>query len=153
MAYFIFTKNCDNIENTLLAIVENEATLNYSSFNENNYKIIEVSQNDFNNVKYGITYPVSYNNNVVNYLNIIYSEENTNFSKKEELQNYIKQVKSRIKMFTEANPNHALFNQWNNYSNQLDALNLEEISYPLIKSLEQHLTDTGQEALHPLQIL
>ena len=56
-------------------------------------------------------------------------------------------------MFTEANPNHALFNQWNNYSNQLDALNLEEISYPLIKSLEQHLTDTGQEALHPLQIL
>ena len=61
-------------------------------------------------------------------------------------------MKKQIKQFIEYNPNHSLFTLWNNYYNQLDSLNLDNITYPLNKSLEQYFSDLGQPSLNILQL-
>lgn len=152
MAYFIFTKDCDNIPNTIAMIVENELDLNSLNIDINQDKIIEVSQENFYDVKYGVKYISSYNNNVVNYVDITYDDNYNSFLNKEYLQSYINNVKFKLKNFTDSNPHHAFFNRCNDYLNQLNTLNLDNISYPLKKSLEQYLNELGQTAIHPLQI-
>jgi len=152
MAYFIFTKNCEDIKNTLCRMAENELDFNSLNASSDVYKIIEVSQNDFNDVKYGRKLVDSYNlENVINYVNLIYGENDIQYNKKQ-LQDYVTKVKSALQQFIDSNPNHGLFARCNSYLNQLTALNLDNINYPLEKSLEQHLYDIGQTSFHPLQI-
>jgi hypothetical protein len=152
MAYFIFTKNCDGLENTITKIAENEFDFNSLKVNGEVYKIIEDSQENFNNVKYGVKFVSSYNNNIINYVDIVYDENYNSFLNKESLQGYINNVKDQIKLFIKYNPDHTFFNRCNDYLNQLNALNLDNINFPLKKSLEQYLNELGQTVIHPLQI-
>jgi hypothetical protein len=147
MSYFIFIKNLDNIEATLYKIAENQSDLNYLNINQSDYKIIEDSKSNFDLVKFGNKFPVKYNNNIITYI-----DQNILFEKKIEIQNYVNNLKKQIKQFTDINPNHSLFNQWNNYSIQLNNLNLDTIIYPLNKSLEQHFNDLGQPSFNILQL-
>jgi hypothetical protein len=71
---------------------------------------------------------------------------------KNNLKNYINRLKIQIKQFLDNNPNHPLFNRWNNYYNQLNNLNLDSITYPLNKSLEQYFNDLGQPSYNILQL-
>jgi hypothetical protein len=147
MSYFIFAKDLDNIEGTIYRIAENQDDLNNLNITQSIYKIIEDSQINFNLVKFGNKFPKKYNNNV-----ITYTDETVSYPLKEHLKSYVDGVKTAIKDFTKDNPNHPLFNRWNNYYNQLNNLNLNNISYPLNKSLEQYFNDLGQPSLNPLQI-
>jgi hypothetical protein len=147
MSYFIFGKNLDNIENTIYRIAENQSDLNNLNISQPNYKIIEDSQSNFNLVKFGNKLPNKYNNNVITYIDHAIS-----FLDKKTLQNYVDNFKNEIKIFLNNNPNHPLFNRWNDYYSQLNNLNLDNITYPLNKSLEQYFNDAGQTSLNPLQI-
>jgi hypothetical protein len=147
MAFFIFTKNCDNIENSLCRIAENQSDLDSLNIAKGNYKIIEDSQENFNTVKYGTRFSLKYNENT-----IVYDNLTLLFKDKQALNNYVKNFKNSIKKFLERNQNHQLFNRWNDYYNQLNSLNLDTITYPLNKSLEQYFNDLGQPSLSPLQI-
>ena len=147
MSYFIFLKNLDNVEGTLYKISENQSDLNNLNVIQSAYKIIEDSQSNFNLVKYGNKLPIKYNNNLITYVDQTFSFKNII-----ELQNYINNFKEQIKQFTENNPNHPLFDLWNNYLNQLNNLKLDSITYPLNKSLEQYFNDLGQPSYSILQV-
>jgi hypothetical protein len=147
MSYFIFINNFDNTEGTLYKIAENQSDLNNLNINRPDYKIIQESISNFNDVKLGNKFPNKYNNDIITFIN-----QTTIFKNKDELQTYINEFKNSIKQFTDNNPNHPLFNRWNNYYIQLNNLNLENITYPLNKSLEQYFTDSEQTSLHILQI-
>jgi hypothetical protein len=147
MAYFIFTKDLNNTENTIYRIAENSSDLNNLNINPSVYKIIEVNQDDFDAVKYSTKYPLKYNGDA-----IVFNDITTVFVNKQPLNNYIETVKVKIKEFTNNNLNHTLFNLWNNYYNQLNDLDLDSIQYPLNKSLEQYLKDQNKTSLHPLQL-
>lgn len=147
MAYFIFTKDLDNVENTLYRIAENESDLNNLNIIKTAYKIIEDSQINFNNVKYGNKYISKYDGN-----NIIYVDQSISYDKKETLLSYIINYKNFIKEFLNNNLNHPLYNRWDNYYNQLNNLNLNNISYPLNKSLEQYFSDLEQPSYNILQL-
>ena len=146
MSYFIFLSNLDNVDGTLYRIAENQSDLNNLNISEANYKIIEDSQSNFDFVKYGNKL-AKYNNNT-----IIYTDQTISFKSREQLQQYIILSKNSIKQFTDNNPNHPLFSLWNDYYNQLNTLNLDSITYPLNKSLEQYFKDQNQTSLSPLQI-
>jgi hypothetical protein len=148
MSYFIFGKNLDGIDGTLSRIAENENDLNNLNIQKEVYKIIEVSQNDFDQVKLGLKYPQKYNNDTITY----YAEYGIKFNDKNTLENYIKAYKAQIKNFLDNNSNNASFVLWNNYYNQLNNLNLDTVVYPLNKSLEQYFQDLGQTSLHTLQL-
>jgi len=147
MSYFIFLKNLDNIESTIYKIAENQNDLNNLNITQGDYKIIEDSQSNFDLVKLKNKYPVKYNDNV-----IIYIDGKNLFKDKESLQNYINSLKNQIIQFTNNNKDHSLFNLWNNYYIQLNSLNLDDIQYPLNKSLEQYLNDLGQPSYNLLQL-
>ena len=147
MAYFIFLKNLDSIENTLYKIAENESDLNNLNINKNDYKIIEDLQTNFNEVKCSIKNAIKYNNNTITFSNDVVT-----YNTKENLLNYIVNIKNSIKPFLDNNPNHPLFNRWNNYYNQVNSLNLDSITYPLNKSLEQYFSDLGQPSYNILQL-
>ena len=158
MAYFIFSKNCDDLNGTLYRIAENEYDFNNLNIINSHYKIIEDSQSNFDAVKYGIKNIIKYNNNTITYQDIsIVFEDHVKEgvlvkSGKEYLNDYISNLKIIIKQFTGNNPNHQLFNRWNNYYNQLSSLNLDNITYPLNKSLEKYFNDSGQPSYNILQL-
>jgi mRNA-degrading endonuclease YafQ of YafQ-DinJ toxin-antitoxin module len=147
MSYFIFLKDLDNVEGTLYRIAENQSDLNNLNISQTIYKIIEDSQSNFNLVKFGNKSVTKYSNNVITYVD----QENL-FTSKEQLKNHIDNLKNQIKQFTDNNPNHPLFSRWNNYYNQLNTLNLDSITYPLNKSLEQYFNDLGQPSYNILQL-
>jgi len=147
MSYFIFLKNLDNIDGTLYRIAENQADLNNLNITQSTYKIIEDSQSNFNSVKFGEKIIQKYNNDIITYI-----DQTTSFNDKNELQGYVDGFKKQIKEFANNNPNHPLFNRWNDYYNQLNSLNLNTITYPLNKSLEQYFNDLGQSSYSILQI-
>jgi mRNA-degrading endonuclease YafQ of YafQ-DinJ toxin-antitoxin module len=147
MSYFIFLKNFDNTEGVIYKIAENQSDLNNLNINQADYKIIEESISNFNDVKLGNKFPKKYNNDTITHVN-----QTIVFNNKNELQNYIDNLKQQIKQFTDNNPNHTLFSRWNNYYIQLNNLNLEVPTYPLNKSLEQYFNDLGQPSLNILQL-
>jgi hypothetical protein len=155
MAYFIFKKDSDDIESSIYRIAENYSDLNNINIIQSDYKIIEDSQENFDAVKHGIKNIVRYNNDVITFKNKDIDPENRNSDavfNKETLSQYIEYYKNLIKEFTDNNKNHILFNRWNDYYNQLDGLNLDNITFPLTTSLEQYFKDQNQPSLHPLQI-
>ena len=147
MAYFIFSKNLDNVNGTLYRIAENQSDLNNLNIIPSIYKIIEDSQSNFNLVKLGNKIADKYNDNTITYI-----DKTILFNNKNELQGYVNNFKQQIKQFTDNNPNHLLFSLWNNYYIQLNNLNLNNVTYPLNKSLEQYFNDLGQASLNPLQL-
>jgi hypothetical protein len=147
MSYVIFVKDKDNLNGFLYRIAENISDLNNLNFNESLYKILEVTQDEFNLIKLNIKNPVKYINNEISY-----EENSATFNNKKSLFDYILSYKKNIKDFIDNNPNHSLFTKWNNYYNQLNSLDLDSITYPLNKSLEQYFNDLGQPYLNPLQI-
>jgi len=147
MSYFIFSKDLDNIEGTLLKIAENQFDLDNLNLMKSDYKILEDSQENFINVKFGKKYPSKYNENVISFI-----ETTTTFVDKNQLKLRIENNKITIKNYLNNNPNHSLFNLWNNYYTQLNNLNLDSIVYPLNKSLEQYFNDLGQPSLNILQL-
>lgn len=147
MSYFIFLKNMDDVENTIHKIAENQSDLNNINLIQSDYKIIEDSAANFNLVKFGNKIASKYNNNIITYTN-----QTISYQIKENLNFYIDNLKYQIKNFTDNNPNHPLFSRWSNYYIQLNNLNLDTITYPLNKSLEQYFNDMGQTSLNPLQI-
>lgn len=147
MAYFVFQKDSDNLEGTLCKIAENQSDLDLLNINKSDYKIIEDSFSNFSDVKLNKKIAVSYNNNVITYNNL-----NTVFQNYIELQSNIdNQIKS-IEQFLNNNSNHSQYSIWNNYKNQLKSLKVKNIQYPLNKSLEQYLNDSGQTFLNTLQL-
>jgi hypothetical protein len=147
MAYFIFTKDSDNLEGTCYQIAENISDLNNLNIDQSNYKIIEDSIDNFNAVKYGTKDIVSYNGNIITFKSIT-----SVYKTKQDLKGYIDEVIRFTSNFLKNNINHPQFNQFNNYSNQLKNLNLDNITYPLNISLEQYFKDQNQPSFHTLQI-
>jgi hypothetical protein len=147
MSYFIFGENLDNVSGTLYKIAENQSDFNNLNITPSVYKVVEDSEFNFNLVKLGSKIADKYNNNTITYIDVTIS-----FYNKNELQNYVNNFKKEIKRFTDNNPNHPLFNRWNDYYNQLNSLNLNTITYPLNKSLEQYFNDLGQPLYNILQI-
>lgn len=147
MAYFIFNKNSDNLTGDLYKIAESQSDLNYINIEKSLFKIIEDNTINFNSIKNGSKIVEKYNGEVITYLDFISS-----FKNKQQLESYVTNYKNSIKLFLDNNPNHALFNRWSNYYNQLNNLNLDSINYPLNISLEQYFNDLGQTSYNILQI-
>ena len=151
MAYFIFNKDSDNKEGVLYKIAANQTDLNNLNINKDLYKIIEVTDLNFNDVRLFKKTIISYNGETINYRNS--SDENINVTKLKDLEilhfSNIRQINS----FLESNQNHPDFKKWNDYSKQLQSINLNDISLPLTKHFEQYLEENlGIIVLNTLQL-
>lgn len=148
MPYFVFNKNQEDIQSTFYRMAENESDLNNLNIKPFDYKIIQDSLENFNDVKFEIKFPLSYNiNNVINYIDL-----EPLIINKENLEKTVNNLKQQINLFLKNNSTHPLFDRWNNYYNQLNSLDLETINYPLTMSLEQYFNNLGQPSYSILQL-
>jgi len=147
MAYFIFLNNQDSTEAYLYKIAENQNDLESLNINKNVYKIVEDSQVNFDSVKYGTKQVIKYVNN-----SIVYENVSTFFESKEDLKVKVNDTKNSIQNFLKNNVTHNKYNDYTNYHNQLNSLDLNNITYPLNISLEQYFKDQNLPSFHPLQI-
>ena len=148
MAYFIFNKNSEGLEGHLYRIAENESDLNNLNIDKSNYTIIKDDIVNFEDIRLDNIFVVKHINN-----SIVYNTYGKpGYKTAELLQSRIDSIKLIVKIFLDNNPNHALFDRWNNYYNQLNDLNLDNITFPLTTSLEQYFKEQNQPSLHPLQI-
>ena len=147
MAYFIFTKNLENLEGSLYRIAENKIDLDNLNINTSSYTIIENNQINFNEIKNENKIVLNYSNNTINTM-----DNSSSFTQKKDLEYHINTLKKQIQNFLDNNQNHLLFSRWNNYYNQLNNINLDLITYPLNKSLTQHFNDLGQPSYSILQL-
>ena len=144
MSYFIFNKE---FVDSIYKIAENQSDLNNLNIIQSDYKIIEDSQENFNAFKFGSKSIVRYDGDT-----IIFKDEVPLIKNKFNLEFQINYFKENIKGYLEKNKNHALYNRWNDYYNQLNNFNLDSITYPSNKSLEQYFSDLGQPSFHILQL-
>ena len=144
MYYFIINKLA--VVNSLYNIAESESDLNNLNFIKTDYLIIDVDQLSFLNIKNNVKYFQGIENNIITYGDL------TNNFTQDSLKNYILKFKKNIQDYIDSNSNHALLERWKNYYNQLDSLNLNNINFPLTKSLEQYFNDLGQPSYSILQI-
>jgi hypothetical protein len=145
MSYFIFLKNKENETGCLYRIADNNTDLNNLNLQISDYKIIEDSIN-YNDFKFGLKNVIKYSDNVITY------ENNTFNIEKNQLKTYIDNFKVSIENFLKSNKNHLYFNKWSSYLDQLNNFNLDSITYPLNKSLEQYFNDLGQPSYSILQL-
>jgi hypothetical protein len=144
MSYFIFNKE---FVDSIYRIAENQSDLNNLNIFLSDYKVIEDSQENFNAFKFGSKSIVRYDGDT-----IIFKDEVQLIKSKSNLQYQINYSKEKIKNFLENNKNHPLFSRWDSYYNQLNNFNLDSITYPSNKSLEQYFSDLGQPSFHILQL-
>jgi hypothetical protein len=147
MAYFIFQKNKDNVPYTLYRIVENQIDLNNLNIIQNDYKIIQDLDANFNEVKLGTKFPISYTNDIITYQNTV-----SYFKTKKDLDEFIKIFLESISIFLENNINHPDFQKWNSFKTQLNNINTSTFIYPFEKSIQQYFSEQGQAFLNPLQL-
>ena len=129
MAYFIFNKDSDNKEGVLYKIAANQTDLNNLNINKDLYKIIEVTDLNFNDVRLFKKTIISYNGETINYRNS--SDENINVTKLKDLEilhfSNIRQINS----FLESNQNHPDFKKWN------EAIAKDKITWTQISNLKE----------------
>jgi len=157
MAYYIFSKNSEGMNGSIVKIAENINDLNTLNINKNDYSILEDNIQDFDQIKLNIKIPIKYiQNNVFFEENITNTEFPTSPGAEEfdklNLKRKINDYCALIKNFLKNNPNHIQFQKWNNYFNQLNNLNLDNLTYPLGITLEQYFKNNNQPYFNILQL-
>jgi hypothetical protein len=155
MSYIILSKYSPDNQAHVYRIAKNQNDLNYLNIIQSDYNIVEISEEDFDAIRTYAKYPITYENGIISYDNLL----PIHFTDKEIIQNYIETYKNNIKIFLDGNQTHPYFNMWNDYYNQLHDLkeqlnNLEfnELNFPSNKSLTQYFDDLGKVSLNILQL-
>tara|TARA_R110000851_G_scaffold148685_1_gene289040 strand:- start:4431 stop:4883 length:453 start_codon:yes stop_codon:yes gene_type:complete len=149
MSYIICQKNKENEDYTLVTICENETDKNQLNLDLDEHKTIAIDTTLFNELRLGVKRFKTYASD-----NSLTFDEHpeTEFTELSDLSSCINSVVKQIDCFLISNNTHPQYDKWNNYKNQLNSLDLSTITFPLTKSLEQHLEDSSLTSLNPLQI-
>jgi hypothetical protein len=147
MSYFIFFKNSENINGVIYKIAENQSDLNLLNIRKEDYKIIQDSVVDFDSLKLNKKSPDKYIQETINYVDLNFS-----FPKIDFLTSYINSLKISINQFLEVNSSHPSFSTWKNYYNQLNNLELKNITFPLNMSLEEYFKSINLPYYNILQL-
>lgn len=147
MAYFIYNPQAAN---QIYKIAENDTDLNSLDLPQNQYTIINASQNDFDEVKLNNKYVLNYNGSSVQVENL------TLTFTREQLNEYIKNFITNINNYLVGHPQNIKKQQWLDYRNFLQTLNVYNIIVPpqkeLIGSLELYLKNNGNTYYNLLQL-
>jgi len=147
MHYLLFNKNLENMGGTLCRVVSTQEIANSINYN-NDYKVIEISDAEADDIITGQKVNVKYTENG-------YSAEALNpadsFSFDEaRLSDYIQNIITTYRNFEKSEG--VDYSGWDNYISQLENFDTSSITYPLLNSLEKYFKDNNLPYLHPLQL-
>ena len=149
MAKFIFKKDSDNVVEGVLSFIANDQSHidNNKNWDESEFDIIDVSDDDFNNIKLGTKGIVSKNGTNVTYFDVTY-----NYDSEEKLNTEISKVTERIDNWLSGNSNKPFASTVTNYKNYINSIDVSSIT-PLNTSLEKYVSDQGQTVVNLYELL
>lgn len=149
MAKFIFKKDSDNVVEGVLSFIANDQSHidNNKNWDESEFDIIDVSDDDFNNIKLGAKGIVSKNGTNVTYFDITY-----NYDSEEKLNTEISKVTERIDNWLLGNSSKPFASTVTNYKNYINSIDVSSIT-PLNTSLEKYVSDQGQTVVNLYELL
>ena len=155
MAYLIFDKNKDNEIGSIISMAENETDRDNLNIFLDTTKVITIDTETFQNIQLSKKEVLSYNGDTVTYANKDVNNEEglklNGFKIKKDLEAYINNNIEKINQFLNNNESHPDYSKWNSYKSQLQTLDLDSITFPLNKSLQEHFLENSQTVLHALQ--
>tara|TARA_R110000824_G_scaffold123594_3_gene281581 strand:- start:1085 stop:1519 length:435 start_codon:yes stop_codon:yes gene_type:complete len=143
MAYILHTNN------SVLNIAENENEKNDLNLDFSSCTSIEISSDDFNNIKKSLVF-FEITGDSVSFT----TDPNPGFKNEELLKGHIEPIKDKLKQFTKVKTNSSkiLHTAAVNYLNVLNSVDFSTITFPYQKTWEQHCEDNSIQYLNVLQI-
>ena len=166
MALFVFLKNFDNIEGTLVGISESQSALdNNWSYNSSDYDIVTVEDDLYNKVRLIQKRVLSKNGESVNTEDVAFK-----FAYRAELTDYINSTINKINEWLKLNSSKPLASVATTYRDYISNINVDSLitdpssdatfsdgafsdGTPLNSSLEKYVEDQGVTAIHCSQLL
>jgi hypothetical protein len=168
MAIFIFTKNSDDVENSIFCIAANQTVLDENkNWDENKYDVLTVSDNDFNEVKLGNKIIKSKNGNTVTYETPVYK-----YYLAKHIQAALDTKIAAFEKYVKNHPSKPMTNSvntWITYLKSLDpstmitepsadaTFNNDTLSWsngtPLTTSIEAYANSQGQTVISVLELI
>jgi hypothetical protein len=147
MAYFIYNPSAGNI---IYKIAENDTDLSSLNLPQNQYTVVSATQDDFDSVRLNVKYVLPYNGSSVQVDNVGY------YYTKEQLNDYIQNFITTINNYLVGHPQNIKKQQWLDYRNFLQTLNVSNIIVPpetaLIGTLELYLKNNNDPYYNLLQL-
>lgn len=150
MPKIIFQKNSENKIGSVGHIAQDQNFLDLNkNFDETTVDIIDITTEDFNDVKNGIKLIISHSGGVVTYKTLDTSEDF--FATENHLKIYLDDLLDRFETYVELNSSKPLATTVTTYVDWLKALDISSI--PLSSSLEKYASDQGANPVHPLELV
>lgn len=157
MAKVIFNK-----AGGIYRIARDEEFMNQNkNFIDIDYNILDITTEEFNDIKYGVKKIVSHNDSTVTFETISYSLTTPGpqgnlasayFSTEESLKNYLNETIDIFEFYLNFNSDKPLVSEVTSYLPVLKALDVSSL-IPLNKTLEKYLSEQGNSVLHPLELI
>jgi len=135
----------DKEANRLYKISTDSDVANYHCHSDL-YNTVNITDADFAEVVKGLKVPV-YDGTTVTYNSI-----SVEYSSAQEISHHCKNTIIALNYFLNANPDHPMWINLNNYKRILEKADFSGLTFPYTKTLEQWCEDNSITYYHPLQI-
>jgi len=153
MAIYLFTK--DSTETNFYRAADDMNAANHYNVDLSTLQLItENNSENYLDFKLGRKKIISYNGNSIIYENKITEDPRTSifFLTASDVTEYIREYIVAIDNFLNKNETNPLYNQWNEYKQQLLSFDVTKLTYPSSVSLEEYFYNNNLTVLHPLQL-
>ena len=157
MAYAIFATDASGVPGTLFGIAADDIALSKVIPSSSAYKVISITDSEFNDTNFRVRRPDSYNSDTIVWLDTAPTEappgsENAPGYDQEAIQDQIDSSVNAINTWLDANPTNSEVSTWTAYKTQLQSTDISGWTYPTQTSIEKYYSDNGQTSLNILQL-
>jgi hypothetical protein len=157
MAYVIFANDASGVPGTISGICADDTALSKVIPSSSAYKVISITDDEFNNIKYRVKRADSYNGDDIVWHDTAPTEvppgsENSPGYMQEDIQDQIDNSIDAINKWVANYPDNPEVSTWNTYKTQLESTDISGWTYPTQTSIEKYYADNGQTSLNILQL-
>ena len=157
MAYIIFANDASGIPGTVSGMAADDTALSKVIPSSSAYKVIAVTDSEFDDVKYRVKRADSYNGDTIVWQDIAPTEAdpasgNAPGYMQEDIQSQIDTSVDAIDRWLADYPENSEASTWTAYKAQLQSTDISGWTYPRQTSIEKYYADNGQTSLNVLQL-
>jgi len=157
MAYVFFSANASGVAGTVCGICADDTALAKVIPSSSAYKVISITDDEFNNIKYRVKRADSYNGDDIVWQDTAPTEAapdsgNDPGYMQEDIQDQIDNSVVAINDWVANYPDNSDVSTWNAYKTQLESTDISGWTYPTQTSIEKYFSDNAQTSLNILQL-
>lgn len=151
MAYLFFSLNKENQKGALCNIAANDTKKTELGLTESAYKVITCTTDQYNKIRNNEA-DVTYSGDTITVTDINTASDWTYVENAESLQSIIDIQIDACEKFLKVFPNHPWAADVTTYRDYCTSFDTSSITYPMTKTWERHLTDSGVSFFSVLEL-